>query len=361
VPNSGGMRGIEAAAVLGAAGGKADRILEVLEDIREEDITKTRELLASHFVDCKLQEGVENLYVKVCVYGKGHSAEVTVSNHHTEITEIVKDGAVIEKADGTQHLDKSEFTDWSILSILQFAKTVDVDKVRSILDRQIKYNSAISSEGLSNAYGAQVGRTLLETYGNDIRVRARASAAAGSDARMGGCSLPVVINSGSGNQGLALSLPVIEYAKELHVPKEKLYRALLISNLLSIYIKHYIGSLSAFCGAVTAGCGCGAAVTYLHGGDDQAIARTMINMLANVEGIICDGAKPSCAAKIAASVDAAILAHEMSMKGLVFHPGEGIVQDNVEDTVRSIGYIGRVGMKQTDIEVLHLMLGAVTL
>ena len=228
-----------------------------------------------------------------------------------------------------------------------------------LLDRQIRYNTALSEEGLNKPYGAQVGRTLLAAYGDGIRNRAKARAAAGSDARMGGCALPVVINSGSGNQGMALSLPVIEYARELKVPEEKLYRALLISNLFSIYAKHYIGSLSAFCGAVTAACGSGAAITYLCGGDDQAVARTITNTLATTSGIVCDGAKASCAAKIAAALDAAILGHELSLQGLAFQPGEGIVQQEVEATVRATGHIGRVGMRETDLEILRVMLGVV--
>lgn len=246
-----------------------------------------------------------------------------------------------------------------IASILDFARTVDLAQVQDILDQQISSNHKISEEGLHNPYGAQIGRTLLESYGSDIKVRAKACAAAGSDARMNGCSLPVVINSGSGNQGLTVSLPVVEYAKEWGKTKEELYRALLVSNLVSIYQKHYIGSLSAFCGAVTAACGAGAGITYLAGGDYQAICRTIVNTIGNVGGIICDGAKSSCAAKIASALDAAILGYELSMKGRVFKPGEGIVQEDIEDTIRNTGYVGRVGMKTTDVEILNLMLNQV--
>lgn len=221
-------------------------------------------------------------------------------------------------------------------------------------------NNAIAKEGLAHPYGAQVGRTLLETEGSALHVSARAKAAAASDARMGGCSLPVVINSGSGNQGITVCVPVVEYAKALNAGEEKLYRALLISNLLAIHIKRHIGSLSAFCGAVSAACGAGAAITYLHGGTQEQISNTIINTLGNASGIVCDGAKASCAAKIACALEAAELGHQMSMNGLCFPAFSGILQGDVEQTIQSIGYLGRVGMKETDVDILHIMLGDVT-
>lgn len=363
VPNAGGLRGVEIAAVLGVVGGNADRELEVLEEITPDHIEQAKQLIANGFFSYTLAEGVANLYISATVHAGEHFARVTIVNHHTFITEVVKDGEVLYQS-GSAKAEAEAETDWSLWSIqeiLDFADTADLAEVQDILDRQIEMNSAISQEGLAHPYGAQVGRTLLDCCGNDVRTRAKARAAAGSDARMGGCSLPVVINSGSGNQGMTVSLPVIEYAKELGVSKEKLYRALLISNLISIYQKHYIGSLSAFCGAVTAACGSGAAITYLYGGDYKAVSRTITNTVANAGGIVCDGAKSSCAAKIASSVDAAIMAHHMSMEGRVFQPGEGIVKDDVEETIKSVGYMGRVGMAQTDIEVLSLMMDRITL
>jgi len=216
-------------------------------------------------------------------------------------------------------------------------------------------NTAISQEGLTCSYGSQVGKTILQSFGNDVKCRACACAAAGSDARMSGCALPVVINSGSGNQGMTVSLPVLEYARELGATQEKIYSALALSNLISIHLKRFIGDLSAFCGAVTAAAGSGGAITYLSGGDYEAICRTVINTLANVGGIICDGAKSSCAAKIASAVGAAILAHQLSMRQLSFQPGEGLVLEDVEATLRSFGYVGREGMRQTDDCVLKLM------
>ena len=260
------------------------------------------------------------------------------------------------------HEDSPEYVDKSVLNvkdILEFADTVKIEDVKEILDRQITMNSAISDEGLRHAYGAQVGRTLLNEYGDDVKIRARAHAAAGSDARMSGCSLPVVINSGSGNQGMTVSLPVIEFAKEWNVSQEKLYRALVVSNLIAVHQKKYIGSLSAYCGAVSAGCGAGAAITYLSGGSYEDVSLTIVNTIGNVGGIVCDGAKSSCAAKIASAVDAAILAHYMGQHHRSFQPGEGIVREDVEDTIKSMGYIGRVGMKDTDTEILNIMIDRV--
>lgn len=361
VPNSGGLSGVEIAAVLGVVGGNACRDLEVLEEIAPEHIRRAQELIQRGFFHYTLAEGVENLYIAATVYAGAESARVTIINRHTLITEIVKNGAVIYKNDPIEQKAETEWSLWSVKGILDYVTNGDLSPIKEILRRQVQMNTAIASEGLSHAYGAQVGRTLLDYEGDDVRTRAKAYAAAGSDARMGGCSFPVVINSGSGNQGMTVSLPVIVYARELGVSENVLLRALALSNLISIYQKHYIGSLSAFCGAVTAACGSGAAITYLSGGDYEAICRTIINTIANVGGIICDGAKSSCAAKIASSIDAAIMAHNMSMRGLCFHGGEGVVKGDVEDTIRSVGYVGRVGMKETDIQILHLMMDQVEL
>ena len=362
VPNSGGLRGIDVAAVLGVVGGNADRELEVLEEIRPEHIEKTKELISQGYVDCTLQEDVENLYIVATVFSQEHKAEVTIVNRHTLITRIAVDDKVLfEEKPVENEAVNNHWEVWNIRNILDFANTVELDRVRSIIKDQIDKNSAIATEGLSANYGARVGKTLLEVYGNNVQTRARAKAAAGSDARMGGCSMPVVINSGSGNQGMTVSLPVIEYAREMCVSEDKMYRALIVSNLVSIYQKHFIGSLSAFCGAVTAACGCGAAITYLCGGSYEQVCMTIVNTIANVGGIVCDGAKSSCAAKISSAVDAAIMAHNMSMRGRHFEAGEGFVQKDIEETIKSLGYIGRVGMKSTDVEILKVMLGQVNL
>ncbi|MBS6643478.1 MAG: serine dehydratase subunit alpha family protein [Clostridiaceae bacterium] len=360
VPNSGGLRGIDVAATLGIVGGDADRELEVLEEITQEDIDKTKQLVGEGFCQCNLQEDVENLYIVAKVMKGEHFAEVTIINRHTLITKIVKDGEILFEHKVSE--ESPDYVDKSLLNvkdILIFADEVKIDDIREAIGNQIALNSAISDEGMKNHYGAEVGRTLLDVYGDDVRVRARARAAAGSDARMGGCSLPVVINSGSGNQGMTVSLPVIEFAKEVNASEEKLYRALVVSNLIAIHQKKYIGSLSAYCGAVSAACGAGAAITYLYGGSEEEVGLTITNTIGNVGGIVCDGAKSSCAAKIASAVEAAILAHYMASKHHCFQPGEGIVQDDVEGTIKSMGYIGRVGMKITDTEILNIMIDRV--
>ncbi len=361
VPNSGGMKGIEVAAVLGVVGGDADRELEVLESVTDESIQRTRELLAQEICSCRLVEGVENLYITAKVSAAGHEAEVTIVSHHTNVTRIVKDGKIIldcpvERETENAGIDRSKLT---VKDILEFASLVKMEDVEPILQRQVKLNSAISQEGLDNNYGAQIGKTLLQVRGSSVTTRACARAAAGSDARMGGCSMPVIINSGSGNQGMTVSLPVIVYAQEWGMSTEKMYRALVVSNLIAIHQKYYIGSLSAYCGAVSAACGAGAGITYLYGGSYEQVSLTIINTLGNVGGIVCDGAKPSCAAKIASSVDAALMAFHLSVQNKSFLPGEGIIKGDIEETIKSVGYIGRVGMRSTDTEILNIMINRV--
>jgi len=359
VPNSSGQRGIEVAATLGVVGGNPDKKLEVIAAVTDEDREKTRELVSEKFCDCNYVENVPNLYIQAIIRSKDHEAEVVIAEHHTSITLIKKDGKVL-----AEHGTKNEYSEaihsgdrnlMSFKGILDYANQVELSEVEDILNRQIKMNSAIAQEGLDNPWGASVGKTILENFGNNVKSRACACSAAGSDARMSGCPMPVVINSGSGNQGITVTMPVIVYAKEFLISDEKRMRALIVSNLVSIYIKHYIGALSAFCGAVSASCGAGAAITYMGGGDYAHIAKTITNTLANVGGIVCDGAKPSCAAKIAASVHAAILAHYMSMNDKSFQPGEGIVEADVEQTIKNMGYIGKIGMMPTDKEILNVM------
>ena len=362
VPNSGGMKGLAAAAILGVVGGDADRELEVLEGVTDAHRERTRDLVAQDYCSCTLQEGVANLYIAARVFGGGHWAEVIIINRHTNIARIVRDGKVIFDS-GLDGLEPGQevYSPLTLRGILDFAETAKMEDVEPILTQQIEMNSAIADEGLNKPYGAQVGRTLLKVYGDNVETRARARAAAGSDARMSGCPMPVVINSGSGNQGITVSMPIVEYAKELGADKERTYRALLVGNLCAIHQKKFIGSLSAYCGAVSAGCGAGAGITWLYGGDYAAIGRTIVNTLANVAGMVCDGAKPSCAAKIASAVEAAILACHLSRDGHTFHAGEGIVREDVEETIRSVGYVGRVGMKITDLEILEIMLDHVNL
>ena len=359
VPNSGGLKGMEVAAVLGAVGGDADAELEVLETIKPEDIEETKRLVAEGICSCELAEGVANLFVEAKAIKGGHYVKVTIEDHHTNITKIEKDGEMVlerrsEDENKDAGIDKSKL---KLKDILQFADEVDIADIKEVIGRQIAMNTAISQEGLDNAWGAQVGKTLLSQRGNDVVTRACARAAAGSDARMSGCSLPVVINSGSGNQGITVSMPVITYAEEWNISEDKLYRALCVSNLVSVHIKYYIGSLSAFCGAVSASCGSGAAIAYMYGASYDQIGQTIINTLGNVGGIVCDGAKSSCGAKIAASLNAALLGFQMAVEGKGFRDGEGIVLSDVESTIRSMGHVGRVGMASTDIDILNIMIG----
>ena len=357
VPNSNGMKGIDVAAILGMVGGDPAKGLEVLTTVNDEHIEETKKLLKSDFCSCHLIEGSENLHIIIKLYSQDHFVSVEIKDKHTNIIKIIKDDEVVFKKDYKEEQNDDDIVaTLNVKDIIDFANEVDLDDVKDILDKQITMNEEISKEGLKNNYGANVGKTILEIYGEDnIVARAKAKAAAGSDARMSGCSLPVVINSGSGNQGMTVSLPVIEYARYLNSSKDKLYRALIISNLVALHQKRFIGRLSAYCGAVSAACASGAAITYLHDGTLDDISKTITNTIANVGGIVCDGAKPSCAAKIASSLDAAITAHYMAMKDRVFMPGDGLVKENVEETIQSIGRMGRVGMHPTDIEILNIM------
>lgn len=357
VPNTGGLKGIEAAVAAGIVAGKAERILEVIADVTEAQKAEIKNYLETAEIQVKPLETDELLDMIVTLYGGGSCAKVRIAGYHTNIVLIEKDGEVLYEA-GVVAAESAQVADRSLLNvedIYDFAMTADLEDVREILARQIAYNSAISEEGLKNDWGANIGSVLLNAYGDDIRVRARAAAAAGSDARMSGCELPVIINSGSGNQGMTASVPVIEYAKELGAGEEKLYRALILSNLITIHQKTGIGRLSAYCGAVSAGCGAGCGIAYLLGGDLKAIAHTLVNALAIVSGIICDGAKPSCAGKIAASVDAGILGYYMYINGQQFKGGDGIISKGVENTITNIGRLGKEGMKETDKEIIRIM------
>lgn len=360
VPNSGGLKGIDVAATLGIVGGDASRKLAVLERITENEIEKAKQLLTENFCECELVEGVENLYIIVRASRGEETAEVEIKDYHSNITKVKRNG-VIEFQKEEEARTENQFPDKSLLNmkdILEFADTVEIGEVQEVLARQVEYNSAIAEEGLKKPYGAQVGQTLLSDFdAKSVKLRAKAYAAAGSDARMSGCPLPVVINSGSGNQGITVSLPVVQYAREYHKTEEELYRALVVSNLTALHQKKYIGSLSAYCGAVSAATGSGAGIAYLLGAGYEEISNVITNTIANIGGMVCDGAKPSCAAKIASAVEAAILAVHMGRKNRVFHSGEGLVKDDVEETIRSVGRMGRQGMKATDIEILNIMLG----
>ena len=357
VPTTGDMKGIETSAVLGAVGGNPDKKLEVLVDVTEEDLALTRELLKKKICSVELIEGVSSLQIIVEMTAGADSSLVEIAFSHTNIVRIEHNGELLFKKGMT--VQNATETDRSLLNlkdIYAFATTVNIEDVADLMERQVDCNLKIAREGLSNKYGANVGATILEHYGDDVRNRARAFPAAGSDARMNGCVLPVMINSGSGNQGMTVSLPVEVYAEELEVTREKKIRALVLSNLIGIYQKNELGKLSAYCGAVSAAVGAGAAIAYLNNASYDVIEETIVNTLGNVSGIVCDGAKASCAAKIASSVDAAILAYHMASERRGFHNGEGLVKESAEKTLKSYGRMGREGMRATDVEILRIML-----
>ena len=359
VPNSQGLRGIDAAAVLGAVGGCAEKQLEVLDSVQEAHILKTRELLQQDYCDTRFALGVDKLYIRIEVAAGADSAGIVIQGHHTNITDIIRNGQVlmhhdfVSESGATRTGDRSRLT---VRSILEFADAVDVEALKPILEPQIQCNMAISQEGMDTRYGAGVARAILDDGNVSVYTLASAKAAAASEARMAGCPLPVVINSGSGNQGITVSVPVIVYARTMHYSENKLLRALAVSNLISIHLKYYIGDLSAFCGAVTAACGAGAAVAYLDGGDYGVVSDTISNTLASVSGIFCDGAKPSCAAKVTAALDCAFLSFRMARKHRAYNPGEGVVGLDVEQTIHGVGLIGREGMDETDQHILHVMM-----
>ncbi len=357
VPNTDGLKGIEASVCAGVVAGVSENILEVISKVN----TKQKEDMRKFLNDIPMKvHSIESEYaLDICVelHGEYHNAKVRIAGYHTNIIYMEKDERVMFQS-GVVTSQEASLTDRSLLNvqdIYEFAQTVHMEDVKDVLQRQIDYNLAIANEGLKNNWGVNIGSILLETYGDDLKIKAKAYAAAGSDARMSGCEMPVIINSGSGNQGMTASLPVIIYAQEKGVSQDVLYRSLIVSNLCTIHQKTGIGRLSAYCGAVSAGVGAGCGIAYLEGGDYQAIAHTLVNALAIVSGIVCDGAKPSCAAKIAASVDAGILGYSMYQKGCEFKGGDGLVSKGVENTIRNIGRLSRDGMKETDKEIIKIM------
>ncbi|NLD60711.1 MAG: serine dehydratase subunit alpha family protein [Clostridiales bacterium] len=357
VPNSGGQRGIEAAATLGCVGGDASLSYEVLRPVTAEHIARTRELVGAGFCDAKYVEGKDNLYIRIEASAGDENASVTVEHEHTNITSIEKNGVEIFKKNSEASAEAIDRSALSVRGIWDFAAGLDVEDVKPMLSRQIELNTAISDEGLKGGYGAEVGKLLMTAEGEKVEGRAAARAAAGSDARMNGCSMPVVINSGSGNQGMTVALPVFEYARTWERGEDQLFRALAFSNLLAVHIKRHIGNLSAFCGAVSAACGAAAGIAYLDSCSYEQICMTITNTLCNVGGIVCDGAKSSCAAKIASAVNAGTLSYRMAKNGKTFCVGDGLVGRDIEETIENVGRMGRDGMKSTDIEILNVMVG----
>ena len=359
VPNTDHLKGIPAAAAAGIVAGDADKELEVIASVSSEQTAQMKEFMEQVPITVEHIDNGITFDIVITLYKGVSYARVRIANYHTNIVLVEKNGEILEKKPVAGESEDG-LTDRSLLNmkdILDFARTVDIEEVREVLERQIDYNWAIAEEGIRGNYGANIGSVLLDMEGESVRVRAKAMAAAGSDARMNGCELPVIINSGSGNQGITASVPVIVYAKDMKVSHETLLRALTLSNLTAIHQKTAIGRLSAYCGAVSAGAGAGAGIAYLHGGDYKEIVHTVVNALAIVSGIVCDGAKASCAAKIASAVDAGILGYQMYIRGQQFYGGDGIVTKGVEETLKNVGRLGKEGMKATNEEIIRIMIG----
>lgn len=358
VPNTNRLKGIPAAAAAGIIGGDPDKELEVIASVTEEQIKGMRTFLDSAEITVEHVDNGLTFDIIVTLHKGENYSKVRIVNYHTNIVLIEKNGEILQEVE-VQGESEEGLTDRSLLNmadIWDFINTVDVADIKEVLDRQIQFNMAIAEEGLRGDYGANIGKVLIDMNGTDVRTRARAMAAAGSDARMNGCELPVIINSGSGNQGMTASIPVIVYARELGVSEDKMYRALALSDLTTIHQKTPIGRLSAFCGAVSAGAGAGAGIAYLNGGDFDAVVHTVINAVAIVSGMVCDGAKASCAAKIAEAVDAGIIGYNMHIRGQNFEDGDGIVKSGIEDTILSVGRLAKEGMKETNEEILSIMI-----
>ncbi len=357
VPHTGGMRGIKSAFIAGFVAGNADAELEVISKVTPEQIAQMAEVKATFPVEVTTPDDARIFDIRITLTSKTHTSFVRIADSHTNVVCIRRDGETLYENLPNDE-DKADRTSLTVEDIIAFADEVDVKDIEETLNRQIEYNMAIAEEGLKNCYGANVGKVLLRTYQPDIKITAKAYAAAASDARMNGCELPVIINSGSGNQGITASVPVIVYARGLHESREKLLRALCVSNLITVHLKKGIGALSAYCGVVSAGAGAGCGVAYLLGGRKDEIAHTLVNALAIDSGIICDGAKASCAAKIATAVESGLLGLNMYCNGNQFYAGDGIVKAGVENTIRSVSRLAHEGMRETDKAIIRIMLDA---
>jgi len=358
VPNTNGMKGIEAAASIGIIAGDSSKTLEVISTVSEEDKAKLPAFLENTDICVKPIDSDDLLDIVVTVYNGDNHAKARICGNHTHVSLISYNDKIVfeDNTDVTTDSNIScNYESMSIQDIYEFANTVELEDVYDIIKRQIDFNTAISEEGFKSEYGANIGKVLMSSYPDDIHQKAKAAAAAGSDARMNGCELPVIINSGSGNQGLTVSLPLIQYAKEYNISEEKLFRGLVLSNLIAIHEKYGIGCLSAYCGAVSAGAAAGCGIAYLLEGDYKTITHTLVNALAISSGIVCDGAKPSCAAKIALSIDAGILGYKMYLNGQQFYNGDGIVAKGVENTLNNVARLGFNGMRETNREIINIM------
>ena len=360
VPNTNGLKGIEAAVAAGVVAGDAGKALEVISVVSGEQKARIHDMVGRGVCKVSLLDSGLVLDLIVTLRAGDDWARVRIVNHHTDVVLNEKNGAVLleKPVDTSSSIGEvsPEKRLLTIRDIVEFARTVDLDDVRDVLERQVNYNMAICEEGLKSSYGGNVGKVLLREFGDGVATRCKAKAAAGSDARMGGCELPVVINSGSGNQGITVSVPVVEYARELGKDQDTLLRALVISNLVAVHQKAGIGSLSAYCGAISAGAAAGAAIAFLLGGGEYEIEHTIVNCLAISSGVVCDGAKASCAGKIAIGLDAALLGYQMIKNQQQFRGGDGILKKGVEETIGVVGRLGKDGMRETDREILHIMI-----
>lgn len=355
VPHTGGMRGIKSAFIAGLVAGDAEAELEVISNVTPAQIEEMQTLRNSFPVEVVTPEHARIFDIGITLRGENHTAYVRIADTHTNVVQLQKDGNVLYE-NMPNDAEKADRGTLSVEDIIRFADEVQIADVEEVLGRQIDYNMAIAEEGLKNSYGANIGKVLLRSYQPDIKITAKAYAAAASDARMNGCELPVIINSGSGNQGITASVPVIVYARGLHESREKLLRALCVSNLITVHLKQGIGALSAYCGVVSAAAGAACGVAYLLGGGEAEIAHTLVNALAIDSGIICDGAKASCAAKIATAVESGLLGLHMYYNGNQFFAGDGIVKKGVENTIRSVSRLAQEGMRETDKEIIRIML-----
>ena len=360
VPHTGELRGIAAAVSAGIVAGRAEDQLQVLSCVTQEEIGKIASFLKEREITVEPSDAPYVFDIQIRVYAKEDCAFCQIAGHHTNVVCLSRNGEILRENPYEEQVatNKADRAILNVADIVTFADEVDLADVEETIQRQIDCNTAIAKEGLSGAWGASIGKVLLAAYGNDVHTRAKAMAAAGSDARMSGCEMPVVINSGSGNQGLTTSLPVIVYAEDMGASKETLYRALVLANLTTIHLKTGIGTLSAYCGATSAGCGAGAGICYLHGGKCDEVAHTIVNALAINSGMICDGAKASCAAKIASAVEAGLLGWQMQTHGSEFFGGEGIVTKGVENTIRNVGRVAKNGMVDTDREIIEIMISS---
>ncbi len=357
IPNSGGMTGIEAACALGALAGDPTREMEVLEEVIPEEQAATAAFLQKGTCSVEFLDSSIPLHFIITLIAGADWVEVEVRHSHRNIVRITKNQQVVfeveDKVDITERADRSAL---SIENIYDFANEIELDRIRPHTQRQIDCNMAIAQRGMQGDYGVGIGQALLDTYSHSAYTKVRAYAAAASEARMDGCDMPVIITSGSGNQGITSTVPVIVYAREKQIPEDKMMRALVFSSLMTVYQKEYIGKLSAFCGVVSAATAAGAAITYMLGGTLAQIKDTIDNTLADIPGIICDGAKASCAAKISSALDAALFSHSLAMQGKAYSQGTGILREDTGHTIRDVGHIGRVGMQPTDQEIVKLMI-----